>query len=237
MNNIDNNNLFMAACSANDTTLVRDFLSKNNFNPSFNNNESLKKACENCNSYIVKLLLKKIKIVNLNEFLNISISNSDSESVLYFFEAGVDFSFNNYIALKIAVKKRNLFITKTILDVHEIDCNICIELFKLANHNIGYYLMTLHSFSYNDSLFSYFANITHGENINPEKLTQIIEKYNIDCSSKYNTLIKNAHVNNLQKVVDVLWNQKNVKDSLRIENNELYNILITPEINKKVSSF
>ena len=56
--------------------------------------------------------------------------------------------------------------------------------------------------------------------------------------SKYNNFaIINAYKNNHKDIVDLLWKHKTVKQSLKIDDFELYNKIIMKEITKKISEF
>jgi hypothetical protein len=75
----------------------------------------------------------------------------------------------------------------------------------------------------------------------------LLKDSSVDPASDNNWAIIDAHTNlrwtrgkyitYVKKTLDFLWNEKRVKDSLKNDNIELYNILIKKDIKNKIGKF
>lgn len=72
---------------------------------------------------------------------------------------------------------------------------------------------------------------------NTKDLISILEDRTVNASFNANSPIYYAHDKNLTEIVDILWDQKSIKDSLLKDKPDLYRILIKKDIKEKISKF
>ena len=65
----------------------------------------------------------------------------------------------------------------------------------------------------------------------------LINNLKVNPTCDYNHSISIAYYHNYQDVVNLLWNLQAIKQTLKKDNLELYNKLITKDIKNKVSKF
>ena len=65
----------------------------------------------------------------------------------------------------------------------------------------------------------------------------LLEDSRVDPSDDNNYAIKLAHKNKYTNIVEILWNEKCVKNTLKQDNLELYNNLMRKDIKNKVDEF
>jgi hypothetical protein len=76
--------------------------------------------------------------------------------------------------------------------------------------------------------------IIHKDN---NKLSELLKDVNIDPSEDHNKIIKYSYKNKYINIVKLLWNDKRVKTTLKIDDFKLYKKLMQQDIKNKVNKF
>ena len=217
---------YAEAVVKNDIESVRWFLKDDTIEHSYNKGRAAKKAAENGHLELLKLLIDsgKVDYYDFDWTIKTACLNGHFDIVkLLFDDPKINIYAEDHWAIKMATSNGHFDIIKLLLTKYTVPKIIKSDIFAYSAF-YGHF----HIFKY--LINKYTLDPSQNEN------SAIIETFHRYIKSNESQKIEELKIHH-KEIIESLWNDKRVKNTLNKDNKEVYKILMQKDIKKKASNF